>query len=83
MSANLHCHETGRQIELLNEHSQSLRINYMLAKDDDESDRYPVVDLVIEGVDGGVEAFRMCSREDCDKVIELLFSVKNAAYPRL
>lgn len=81
MSENLHCHETGRQIELLNEHSETLRISYILTQDSDGSDRYPVVELLTEGTNAAFQTFRLCSREDCDKVINALTETRNSAFP--
>lgn len=81
MSDNLHCHETERCVELLNEHSETLRISYLLAKDTDGSDRYPIVELLTEGTNAAFQTFRLCSRDDCTKVIETLVEARDAAFP--
>lgn len=79
---NQHCHETGRRIELLNEYSQTLYIEYRLAQDGEGEDRYPVVDLAVQDLDSTRHRFQLCSRDDCNKVIEILWSVRNAAFPQ-
>lgn len=76
-----HCHETGRQIELLNEHSETLRISYLLQKDINESDRYPVVELLTEGTNAAFQTFRLCSRADCERVISAITEAMNSAFP--